>query len=112
MQTPAGNELQYTFVQDFRIASMFGEGAVRDTFTKVWEEWKGEYTAVAEIAIATNWESWRFYHLADSVAEDDPMREIYSKMCELYANLYQQVDEYAHTELSQEEFDYSFQMTD
>lgn len=32
-----------TFWDDFTIAEAFGENAVRDTFNRAFEEWKGNY---------------------------------------------------------------------
>lgn len=111
MQTPAGNELQYTFVQDFQTASAFGLKSVRDTFKKVWDEWKGDYKAVAEIAIATNWECWRWYEIAQK-SKDPAVITTAGKLSDEYSKMYHKVDMYANTHLKGEEYDYYFQMTD
>ena len=100
MQTPMGHELQYTFVQDFQIASAFGEKAVKDTYKRVWAEWKDDYKALTEIVIATNWECWRQYELGNM------------KLSELYSDLYYKSKKYAETHLKGEEFSYYFEMTD
>lgn len=100
MQTSMGHELHYTFVQDFQIASAFGIGAVKDTFDRVWKEWKSDYKALAEIVIALNWELWRQYEKGNM------------PLAKLYEELYYKAKNYAESHLKGEEMEYYFMMTD
>lgn len=107
MQTPAGNELQYTFVQDFMIADCFGVAAVKDTFKRAFEEWKSDYKALTEIVIATNWGLWRWYDHMDKHPNDKQAVKMYDE----YTRCYNEASQYALDNLKGEEMSYYYMMT-
>ena len=43
MQLANGYVLTTTFWEDFSIADRFGEAAIKDTFKRAFNEWKGNY---------------------------------------------------------------------
>ena len=47
MTLPNGYEMTTTFMRDFDIADMFGENAIKDTFKRAFDEWKGNYIYIS-----------------------------------------------------------------
>lgn len=84
-----------TFWEDFSIADRFGESAVRDTFNRAFDDWKSNYKYLAELAIVLNHKSWVYEIISPN-------------LCELYAELYYKVDDYAVNNLSGEELTYYY----
>ena len=94
-----GYEMQTTFWQDFSIADKFGTDAIKDTFKRAFEEWKGNYIYLTELVLVLNWKIWDWYKKDEEVAR-------------VYNDLWEQADEYAMENLHGEEADYFFSATD
>jgi len=53
-------EFKTTFWQDFSIADRFGINAIKDTYKRVFDEWKNNTEYVTELVVVLNWKLW--YH--------------------------------------------------
>lgn len=94
-----GYELQTTFWSDFSIADRFGLPAVRDTFRRAFDEWKGNYKYLTELVLVLNHKIWQHY-------EERP------KFAELYQSLWEEADRYAVENLKDDELGYFLDTTD
>lgn len=88
-----------TFYQDFSIADWFGESAIRDTFKRAFEHWKGNYKYLTELVMALNWKIWEHYETNERYAR-------------VYNELWEKADEYAMDNLKGEELSYFLRTTD
>lgn len=88
-----------TFWEDFTIADSFGASAIRDTYRRAFDNWKGNYKYLTELVMVLNWKIWQWYE----------KNEVYGR---LYNDLWQKADEYACTNLKGEELSYFYQTTD
>lgn len=88
-----------TFYTDFSLAEIFGISAVKETFKRAFEEWKGNYKYVTELVMALNWKCWRW-------SEANPY------LSEVYRELYEQADRWCWENLKGEEKQYYFNITD
>lgn len=88
-----------TFYEDFSIADWFGLDAIRDTFKRAFEEWKGNYKFLTELVMALNWKIWEHY-------------ETNEKYAKLYNELWEKADLYATSHLKGEELAYFYRTTD
>ena len=68
-----------TFWVDFSIADMFGQNSIRETFQRVFDEWKSNYVYLTELTMVLNWKCWFWYGMKETYAE---------AYCELYTELY------------------------
>ena len=96
-----GYETKTTFIQDFQIAEVFGEEAVKDTFKRAFNEWKDNIEYVTELAIVTNLLCWKHH------GHNEKLSELYG---EFYYTVYDYVYEDGH--FTDEELDYYYQITD
>ena len=92
-----GYKPKTTFYEDFSIADMFGVNAVKETFKRAFNEWKGNYEYLTELVMVMSWKS--FEH-ANNL-----------EYCKVYSNLYYEADEYACNNLKGEEQKYYFRTT-
>lgn len=67
-----------TFWRDFSIAERFGGKAVRDTYNRAFNEWKGNYKYLTELVMVLNHKIWQHY----DPNKDNPMAELYNKLWE------------------------------
>ena len=88
-----------TFWMDFSIADKFGAAAVKDTFNRAFNEWKGDCEYLTELVLVLNHKIWQWY-------ERNP------KYGELYNSLWEKADEYACENLKGEELSYFLSATD
>lgn len=88
-----------TFYTDFSIADWFGVDAIRDTFKRAFEEWKGNYKFLTELVMALNWKIWEHY-------------ESNEKYAKLYNELWERADLWARDNLKGEELRYFYRTTD
>lgn len=95
-----GYETFTTFWDDFSIADMFGIKAIKDTYTRAFNEWKSDYKYLTELILVLNWKCWYFYDEGNN------------EYCLLYSNLYHEANDYARENLKGEEFRYYFRVTD
>ena len=84
-------EFKTTFWMDFNIAENYGIDAVKETFKRVFREWKTNYTFLYELTLVMNWKCW--YHYENNNI----------KLSKLYANYYNQLCEYGINNLKGKE---------
>ena len=94
-----GYELQTTFWSDFSIADRFGLPAVRDTFRRAFEEWKGDYKYLTELVLVLNHKIWQYHETSPEFAKQ-------------YQSLWEQADRYAAENLKDDELGYFLDTTD
>ena len=88
-----------TFWRDFTIAEPFGEDAIKDTFNRVFKEWKKDYKYLTELVMVLNWKMWIW-------------NEFDLDISMLYQELWGKADEYACNHLKGEELSYFYRTTD
>lgn len=88
-----------TFYKDFSIAEAFGEQAIKDTYTKAFEDWKHDYKYLTELVMVLNWKIWEHYGDNEELAK-------------LYNDLWEELDNYACENLKGEELTYFYTTTD
>ena len=99
MTLPNGYILTSTFWEDFSIADAFGAEAVRDTFKRAFNEWKGNYIYLTELVIVLNHKIWQYY------ATNEPLAYVYKDLWEV-------ADCYACENLTGEEASFFYNITD
>lgn len=92
-------ECKTTFWMDFSIADRFGIAAVRDTFKRAFQKWKGNTVYLTELVMVLNHKIWQHYERNERLAE-------------VYNDLWEQASTYAETNLTGEDLDYYFRTTD
>ena len=95
-----GYEMTTTFWDDFSIADRFGVDAIKDTFTRAFNEWKGNYIYLTELVIVLNHKLWQYYRLGN---------DTYAR---LYNDLWGKADAYACNNLEGDELSHFYQVTD
>lgn len=71
-----------TFWQDFDVAEIYGENAIRDTAKRAFDEWKDDVKYLTELVMIINHKCWDFYHtgaMRMSELYDDMYYEYYDK---------------------------------
>ena len=94
-----GYETKTTFWSDFSIADQFGVLAIKDTFNRAFNEWKGNYVYLTELVMVLNWKIWQHYKRNDTFAN-------------VYNDLWEEADAYACDNLKGDEASYFFSTTD
>lgn len=97
-----GYQFISTFWQDFTIADAFGVDAVKDTYNRAFEEWKGDYKMLTELVLVLNWRIWFWYEREGQGSEFGI----------LYNDLWDKTAQYAEEHLEGDEFEYYFNVTD
>ena len=100
MQTPMGYEFTTTLVQDFQIASVFGEEAVRTTYQEVFNAWKHDIVWMTEMYIALNWEIWRLYESGNK------------ELAFVYNELWDKLGAYVYENFEDDDLRFFFEVTD
>lgn len=95
-----GYVMTTTFWDDFSIADRFGADAIKDTFKRAFNEWKGNYVYLTELVIVLNHKLWQYYRLGN---------DAYAR---LYNDLWEKADEYACNNLKGDELSHFYQVTD
>ena len=95
-----GYETMTTFWDDFSIADKFGVNAIKDTYSRAFNEWKTNYQYLTELVIVLNWKLWQHYELGNDALSD------------AYQELWEKADSYAMDHLKGEELNYFFRTTD
>ena len=99
LMAETGYELKTTFWEDFSIADIWGLSAVQDTFNRAFEEWKHNYVFLTEMVLVLNHKIWQHYKSKPAFAK-------------LYDTLWREADQYAMDNLSENEMQYYFRVTD
>ena len=87
-----------TFYEDFSIADRFGANAIKDTYKRAFEEWKGDHKYLTELVMALNWKIWEHYDRNNQYAE-------------LYNELWIEADLWAQNNLEGEALAYYYRTT-
>ncbi len=88
-----------TFWQDFSIAERFGVPAIKDTFERAFKEWKSNIKYLTELVLVLNHKSWYFYQKSQALSE-------------LYSSLWDKADVWCNENLSGEDAQYYYSVTD
>ena len=88
-----------TFWQDFSIADRFGIDAIKSTFSRAFNEWKGNYKYLTELVLVLNHKIWQHNKSRDDIAL-------------LYNELWEQARDFADETLTGDEAAYYFDVTD
>lgn len=91
----AGYKPLTTFWSDFSMAEQFGIEAVKGTFKRAFEEWKGDYKFLTELVMVLNHKIWQWYEKNDELAR-------------VYNALWEEADNYGCENLKGEELDYFY----
>lgn len=94
-----GYEVKTTFWQDFSIAERFGANAIKETYERVYNEWKNDVVYWTELVMVLNHKIWEFY-------EHD------QKIAKVYNTLWLTADEYALNTFKGEDLDYFLSTVD
>lgn len=105
MLMPNGQKFETTFWEDFTIADVFGDKAIKDTFDRAFKEWKDNLRPyLTELVIVLNMKCWQWYEAGNQ------------KRSELYSEMYYKANEYAWDWIeehgTEEDSNYYFEMTD
>lgn len=95
-----GYTLRTTFLQDFQIADIFGESAIRDTYKRASEEWNTNTEYFTELVMVLNWMCWG--HHAKG----------HEKLSVLYEKLYYKAHNYALSHFEGADLEYYLTTTD
>jgi len=93
-------EFKTTFWQDFTIADKFGLNAIKDTYTRAFNEWKTDKVYITELVLVLNWKIWEHHEKGDK------------KTSELYDKLWRETDEWCMENLKDDDLRYYLQTTD
>lgn len=94
-----GYEPKTTFWQDFWIAIYFGKDAVQDTYDRAFNEWKNDIVYVTEMVMVLN-------HIGDMLYNSD------RNLSEFFYGLYEQLNDWCWENLSEDDREYYFRVTD
>ena len=89
-----------TFPMDFTIADNFGISAIKNTYKRAFEEWKGQYKYLTHLVIALNHKIWEWHEKGNM------------ELAALYNALWQDTDAYACEHLEGKEAEYFYRTTD
>lgn len=88
-----------TFWSDFSIADAFGKEAVQDTFNRSFAEWKSDVRYLTDLVVVLNHKIFQHFN-GDR------------ELSKLYDSLWKIADSYAMENLSGNDFEYFFNVTD
>ena len=63
-----GYKPQTTFWEDFSIADAFGVDAIKDTYKRAFNEWKGNHIYLTELVMVLNHKIWQWYERNEAIA--------------------------------------------
>ena len=87
-------EFKTTFRVDFTIADNYGIDAVKETFKRVFREWKTNYIFLYELTLVMNLKCWEHY------------KNNNIEISKLYAKYYHQLRDYSLNNLKGKELEY------
>jgi len=94
-----GYEPKTTFWEDFSVADKGGISAIKDTYKRAFNEWKGDFIYLTELVMVLNHKIWQW-------CEDN------EEIAKVYNDLWQKTDEYALDNLEDDELSYYLQTLD
>ena len=92
-------EAKTTFWSDFSIADIFGPAAIIDTCIRAFKAWREDVEYLAELAIVLNHKIWQWYEKDEEIAT-------------VYDQLWRKVDDWCNENLTGEDAEYYFRVTD
>ena len=95
----SGYQPKTTFWQDFSIADVFGEDAIKDTYNRAFNEWKSNVEYLTELVLILNWKIW-FWHEKDE------------ERAKLYDKLWKEADQWCMDNLKDDDLAYYLRTTD
>lgn len=110
-------EVKTTFASDFAIADFFALhqrdlSAIKDTFNRAFNEWKGNKEYFTEMTIVMNLLCWQYYEYSNDQDTEQEQREFFTKMSELYSDYYYKCRDYVYDNWSKEDITYFYNITD
>lgn len=94
-----GYKPKTTFYRDLSIADRFGLAAIKDTYKRVFKEFKDNTEYFTEFVMALNWKINEHYETNDNYAK-------------LYNDLWIEADNFVYNNWSEEQLHYYFKITD
>lgn len=94
-----GYTLKTTFWMDFSIADKFGVKAVRDTYNRAVEGWRDNIVYLTELVLVLNHKIWQHYQTDEELARE-------------YDELWRGLDGWCVENLTGEDADYFYRITD
>lgn len=88
-----------TFYTDFSIAEKFGKEAIKETYTRAFDEWKDSYKYITELVMVLNWKIFEHYENNDELAK-------------VYNDLWEELDNWCFENLKDDELSYFIKVTD
>lgn len=99
IESETGYKCFTTFDFDFTIAELFGESAIRDTYERLFNAFKGDTKSLTELVLILNWKIWAWYEVNEAVAR-------------VYDELWRKADEWACDNLKGEDAEYYYRTLD
>lgn len=113
-----GYKRQTTFWDDFSIAEVFGKdnsdtglAAVKDTYSRAFNEWKTNCVYVTELSMVLNHKIWYWYDVTNK-STDDFIKHYADLLSHLYDELWRATDEWCTDNLKGKDAEYYFQTID
>lgn len=100
IEAETGYRLMTTFFEDFSIADKYGMAAIKDTYQRIFREWKHQYKYVTELTLILNWKIWEH----ESAKNHD--------VAKLYNDLWIETDNWAMNNLKGDELTYFYRIND
>lgn len=100
IEAETGYRLMTTFFEDFSIADKYGMAAIKDTYQRIFREWKHQYKYVTELTLILNWKIWEH----ESAKNHD--------VAKLYNDLWIKTDNWAMNNLKGDELTYFYRIND
>lgn len=89
-----------TFWDDFSIADVFGGDAIKDTYKRAFKEWRSDYKMLTELIMVLNHKIGQHYEQG------------HDALAHLYNDCWAEADEWAISNLKDDELDYFYRVTD
>jgi len=74
-----GYDPKTTVYMDFSLAEPFGIAAVKDTYKRLFNEWKDNIIYLTELSMALNWKIWEHYRTNEDLSR--VYDELWKKCC-------------------------------
>jgi hypothetical protein len=88
-----------TFWEDFTIADLYGVAAIQDTYNRSFRDWKDNVEYITELTLVLNHKIWQHYGHNEQLAN-------------IYDRLWKEVDGWCVENLTGEDAEYFFNVTD
>lgn len=99
IEAMTGYKPKTTFYMDFSIADHFGIAAIKDTYERAFDEWRGDTEYLTELVMVLNWKIFEHFNTNRPLAL-------------LYQDLYMEASEWALDNLEGDDLQYYLETTD